>query len=103
MFVSLSTGSDTVRGYGLIGVCLTLLEEVCHHGGRLCGLIYAQATISVVQNLLLLPLDLDVELLASSAQCQPLYCHPMCHDNNQLNLRNCRLASIKWFHEYELS
>jgi hypothetical protein len=25
-------GSDTIRGYGIVGVGVALLEEVCHHG-----------------------------------------------------------------------
>ena len=48
---------------------------------------YAQAISSVKHSLLLLPVDQDVELLASSlAPCLPACRHVSCHEDNELNL-----------------
>ena len=61
---------------------MTLLEEVCHCGGGLWGLICSSCaqcgTISF-----LLPVDQNVELSAPSpAPCLPVQCHVSCHDDN---------------------
>jgi hypothetical protein len=80
------TGSGTIRRCGFVGVGVALLEEVCH-----CGMgfevSYAQAILSVVYSLLLLPSDQDVDLSAPSpAPCLPTCCHASHPDNNGLNL-----------------
>ena len=85
-------GSGTIRRCGLVGVGVTLLQEVCHCGGGLWGLTYTQAMPSVVHSLLL-PAVQDVELSdPSSALCLPSHCHVFHHDDNELNW-NCKPAS----------
>ena len=42
-------GSDTIRRCGFVRVGMTLLEEMCHCGCRLWGLIYAQDTALMQQ------------------------------------------------------
>ena len=54
---------------------MALLEEVCHCGGGLCGLIYAQAMPSV-GNHFLLPASQDVGRSATSpAPCLSAHHH----------------------------
>jgi hypothetical protein len=39
-----STGTGTIRRYGLDGAGVTLLEEVCHCVGGFCGLLSSGST-----------------------------------------------------------
>ena len=50
---------------------VALLEKVCHCGGWLPSLIYAQVVPSVTHSFFLLPVDQDVELAAPQAPCLP--------------------------------
>ena len=80
-----------LHGCGLVGgsVLLYVLDfEV----------LYAQAMLSVVHSLVLLPVDQDVELSAPSpAPCLPECCHIYHHNGNGLNLRNCTSTPTKCF------
>jgi hypothetical protein len=44
-----------------------------------------------------LPVDQDIELSALPVPCLPGCCHASHHDDNGLNLQNCRTAPVKWF------
>jgi len=88
VFTSLFIGSGTIRGCNITAVSVAFAGRSVSSGGGLCSLIYAQATSTVVHNLLLLPLDQDVELSAPPTECQHAYSHPICHDDNQLNPGN---------------
>ena len=73
-------GSGTIRRCGLVGVGVPLLEEICHCGGRLQGLIFVQAMLSVKQSLLV-PAGLSA---LSPAPCLPAYHMFSCSDDNEL-------------------
>jgi hypothetical protein len=59
-------GSGTIRRYGLVGVGVALLKEVCHCWEGWGLISYAQSRPSVVHSLLLLPSNQDVERSALS-------------------------------------
>ena len=66
-----NSGSVTNRRYGLLGVGVALLEEMCHCGGRLESLLLAMR-VSVCS---WLPLGEDVQLSAPSAFFLFEHCH----------------------------
>lgn len=79
-------GSGTI-GCGVTGEGVTLLEEVCHCGGRyLRSHIYAQVWPMLPSPVLLLPVGQDVEFLAPPALSLFAYCCASHHDDNGLNL-----------------
>ena len=47
-------GSGSLRRYELVGAGVVLLEEVCHGGSRLCGLIRTQDHVLLPDQLPLL-------------------------------------------------
>ena len=56
---------------------------------------YVQAPPSVESSLLMLSSDQDVELSASSpAPCLPEPCHVSYHNDNGLNLLNCKAVDV---------
>jgi hypothetical protein len=55
---------------------------------------YAQVMPSMAHSLLL-TMHQNVEILAPPAPCLPGCCHASCHDDNGLNLWNCKPAPIK--------
>lgn len=58
--------------------------------------VHAQAILSVTHSLLLLSMDQDVELsVPSVASCLPACHHVSCHDDNGLNLCNCKTEPIR--------
>ena len=59
-----------IRRHGFVGVNVVLLEEVCHCGGGLWSLIYAQAT-PIISVHFLLPADQD-KCSAPSPDTSPL-------------------------------
>ena len=66
------------------------------------GLRFSKTQVISHGSLLLLPVDSDVELSALSlALCLPAYCHVTHHDDNRLNLWNCKPAPIKCFLFYK--
>jgi hypothetical protein len=74
---------------------VTLLEEVCHWGGRYLRFhIYASLTkllrpsswLPMENSPPLLPVDQDIELLGPLTPCLPACCHASNHDGNGLNL-----------------
>ena len=85
MFEYLVIGSGTIRRYGLVGVDVALLEELCHCGAGF-EFSYTQAMPSVAYILSLLSVDQDIELSAPSpASHLPAHCHASClYDNNGL-------------------
>jgi hypothetical protein len=77
-------GSGTIRGFGLVAVCVALLEEMCH-----CGVGFevldaqASPSVSVSSD----ALDLHVELSAPSPAPRLPACHHVPHrDDKGLNL-----------------
>ena len=68
-------GSGPIRRYGLVRVGMVLLEEVCHCGGGLWGLIYAQAMPSETDHFLL-PVSQDVRTLSSFSSTRSAYTLP---------------------------
>ena len=61
------TGSGTIRRCGLVGGSVTVEEGF--------EVIYTQAMPSVIDSLLMLPVDQDVEISAlSPAPCLPAHC-----------------------------
>ena len=54
-------GSGSIGNCDLVGVGIALLEEVCHHGGGLCGPICSSYTQCGTQSASA-PVDQDVEL-----------------------------------------
>jgi len=85
----LGPGSGTVR-YGLVGVGVTLLEEVCGGMGFETLLLAAWKPVFSC-----LPLEQDVELLAPPAPCLPGCCHASSHDDYGQNLGTSKPAPIK--------
>jgi len=84
-----------IRRCGLVGVSVTLLEEVSHCVGGLWGLLVVKFHL-VWNSPLLLPVDQDAELsVLSPAPCLPRCCHASCHDDNGLNIRNCKPVPVK--------
>ena len=73
-----SKGSDTIRRCDFILVNVAL-EEVCHCGGGIWGLLcstYAQCEIPMFTVYFLLSVDQEIELAASSlVPCLPTHCH----------------------------
>jgi hypothetical protein len=57
---------------------------------------YAQALPSVESESLSAASNEDVELSAPPVSCLPARCHSFHHDDNELNLKNCTLASMKY-------
>jgi hypothetical protein len=58
---------------------VVLLKELCHCGGRVFGVLYAQGMVILDHSLLLLPADQDVELSATSPlPYWPVYCQASC-------------------------
>lgn len=57
--------SGTIRRYDFVGVGVVLLDKMCHCGGGLLGIIWAQAMPSEIIPFLL-PSDQDVKALNSS-------------------------------------
>ena len=75
-------GSNTIRRYGLVGVGMAVLEEVCHWGRALRFQMPKPGPVS-----LSLPANLNVELsAASAAPCLPACPHAYHHGDNGLNL-----------------
>ena len=72
--------SGTIRRCVLVGVGVAL-KKMCHCGGRLRGLIYAQW-----DSPLPLPEDQDVELSSSPASSLSACSHVSYHDKNRLTL-----------------
>ena len=52
------TGSGTIRRHSFAGINVTLLEDVCHHGGGF-EVSYAQATLMVDEDHFQMPMDSD--------------------------------------------
>jgi hypothetical protein len=79
---------------------MALLAEVCHwRWGWGWALRSSMLKLcSVWHSLSLLPVDQYVEVSASSlAPCLPGCCHASCHDDNGLNLWNCKPAPVDFF------
>lgn len=77
---------EKIRKCGLVGRSLSLAE------GFVASKAYAKLSVSLFQ----LPGDLDVKLSsASPATCVPACLHAPSCDDNGVNLRNCRQASLK--------
>ena len=73
--------NGTIRNYGLVGVDVALLEEMCHYGGRFE--VFCAQTLPIVESSPpLLPAVQDVELLSPPAPCLPGCCHPSYCDDN---------------------
>jgi hypothetical protein len=90
-------GSGTIRKCGLVGIGVALLEEVCHCVGRFWGLLVLKLHPEQKAVPSWLPLDQFIELSAPfPAPCLPSWCPASCHDNNGLNLWNCKPAPITW-------
>jgi len=99
-----SIGSGTMRMGDLIGVGVALLEEGCHCGGGLRDLIYGKALLSVAQSPSAACGSRHRKLLAPSpAPCLSAHCHASCHDDNGLNLYNCKPVSIKCCYVHDVS
>ena len=77
---------------GLVEVGAVLLEDVGHLGAG-SELSYAQA-MPIVTHSLLLPANQNIELLAP---CLTVCCHASHHDDNGLNLSNCKPVPVKCF------
>lgn len=71
MFECMTIKSGTTKSYGLVGVDMALMEEVCYLGMGF-KVLYAEAIASVAHTVPLLPTDKDVALSASSCS----------HENN---------------------
>jgi hypothetical protein len=79
-------GNSTIKMYGLVGVGLTLLEEVYHCGGRLWDLLSSNHDQCDTQSPSV-ALGSRIELSAlSPALCLPALCHIFIHGDNGLNL-----------------
>lgn len=79
-------GSGTARKYGLVGVGVTLLEELCHCGG---GVLKFQISRLAPEShsFFLLPSDPNVEFSVGSPAPGLLVCYRVSHrDDNGLNL-----------------
>lgn len=74
------TGSAATRTYGLVGVGVAFLEQVCHWGQGLRSQMLKVCSVAI---LFLLPVDPHVELSAGSraAPCLPACRHTPCHDS----------------------
>ena len=85
------------QGVTLLVVGVAFLKK-CIIMGMIFEVSHAQAMPMVVQSLLMLSTDQDVELLAPPPPaCLPSCCHASHHENNVLNVRSCKPASIKPF------
>ena len=73
-------GNDTIRRC-VVGVGVTLLEEVCHCGGRLWGLRSSSLVWLGCLSLLLLFLNEHVTL-SSSPTMPAFFGHAFCHDDD---------------------
>ena len=94
-------GVALLGNVALIGVGMTLLEEECH-----CGLwshICSSYNQHGVCSLFLLPVDQIIEFSTRAPAPYPhICCHTSHHDDNGLNLKNCKPEPIKCFHLQEL-
>jgi hypothetical protein len=54
-------------------------------------------SLSAEDSPLLLPVDQDIELWAPPAPRLPARCHAFCHDDNGLDLLNCKPGPVKCF------
>lgn len=79
------TGSGTIEKYGLVGIGVAVLEEMCQWGWTLSFKMFKTGPVS---HSFLLSTDPDVEFSATSpGPCLPVCCHDSYHDNIGLNLR----------------
>ena len=69
---------------------VALLEEVCHCGGRLCGLYGSSFPQGDGQ---MTPCCLQDVLFSAPAPSLPAYCYALCHDGNGWNHWNCKQPS----------
>jgi hypothetical protein len=82
--------------FGLVGVGIALLEEVCHCWGG--GGFWDPPSSQVGTSLLLVSFDEDVELSAPSVLCLSGSCHASHLDDNGLTLWACKPAPVKCIH-----
>ena len=94
----------TISRYGLPEVVVALLKEVCHCWYRLWGLnakiypVWKRVSSGCLQQTIsfCLPLEQDIEFSSPSlASGLPIHCPASCHDDNELNLWNCKPVTIK--------
>ena len=94
----------TISRYGLPEVVVALLKEVCHCWYRLWGLnakIYpvwkrVSFWLPAADNILLPAFGTDIEFSSPSlASGLPIHWPASCHDDNVLNLWNCKPVTIK--------
>jgi hypothetical protein len=87
----LGPGRGTIRSCILVGVGVALLEEACHCGGGL----WDPHPNCLRDSVFRLPSEQDSELSAPPVPCLPGSCHALCHDENGLNIKTIKLATIK--------
>jgi hypothetical protein len=96
----LGPGCGTIKRYGLVGVVVALLEEVCHCGvGFETLLLAAHELVSSV----CLKNKIQNSQLLSHHACLAGHCHASCHDDNDLNHRTCKSVPFQGFPLYKLS
>ena len=116
--------SGTIRKYGLFGIEMSLLEEVCHWGvGYEVSNAQARPSIPLFLCRLLIPMYNSQPLSGGAIRfqmlkpgpvslsfyaacwsrciihstCLPVWCHASWNDNDRINIWNCNRAPIKCF------
>jgi hypothetical protein len=89
LWICLACGRGTIWRCGLVGGGKALREKVHSSAGGLWSSASAEELVSFW-----LPLGQDVELSAPPAPFLPALCHASCHDDNGLNLWNCKPVPI---------